>query len=137
MKKIISLFLMCTILVLSLNSVAFAAEVETPVVTPRWANISSITGELVVINEDEGIFSAFIDGYTNVTRITASANLYFLNSSNRWVEMPRDWEYDVYATELFIDETFSASSDYQYKVVVSIDVYAGNNVESVVRTFTT
>lgn len=137
MKKIVSLLLMCTILVLSLNSVAFAAQIETPVVTPRWTYISSITGELAVINEGDGVFSAFIDGYTDVTRITASANLYFLNSNNRWVEMPRDWEYDVYATELFIDETFGASSDYQYKVVVSIDVYSGNNVESVVRTFTT
>lgn len=137
MKKIVSLLLMCTILVLSLNSVAFAAQIETPVVTPRWTYISSITGELAVINEGDGVFSAFVNGYTDVTRITASANLYFLNSNNRWVEMPRDWEYDVYATELIMNETFSASSDFQYKVVVSIDVYSGNNVESVVRTFTT
>lgn len=137
MKKIVSLLLMCTILVLSLNSIAFAAEGDTPVVTPRWANISSIDGYVSVDDGNDGVFHAVIDGYTNVTRITASANLYYLNSSNRWVEIPRDWEYDVYATELVMYETFSANSDYQYKVVVSIDVYAGNNVESVVRTFTT
>jgi len=132
MKRIVSILLM-VVLVMSFNSIAFAVEEDSPVVTPRWTNVSSINGVLEV-DGNEGAFDAVITGYSKVTRITAIAQLYYLNSNNRWVEIPVDWEYSVNFNILGMQETFGASSDFEYKVVISADVYANGYTESVVTT---
>ena len=124
---------MCVMFVMSFNSVVFAVEEDAPVVTPRWTYILSTDAGLNV-DGNEGLFTASILGCSTVTRITATAQLYYLNSSNRWVEIPVGWEYSTNSNYLEMRETFGASSDFEYKVVISAEVYANGHTESIVQT---
>ena len=135
MKKVIAIVLLSTLLVLNLNGVVFAAEGNTQVVTPRWVNISSLDG-ILSTNGGRGNISIVLDAYPEVTRITATATLYYKNPSNVWVRIPMGWEYSVNNSVLGIDEDFTAVSGTTYKVVFEAHVYANGYTETVTREFT-
>lgn len=135
MKKILAAILFSTLCVLTINCIAFAADGNAQIISPYWVNTSQINGS-VSINGTTGNFSAFIIGNTNVTNITAKATLYYKNSSNKWIEIPTDWEYSSNSNNLFVNETFNASSGTTYKVVFEADVYANGYTETITKEFT-
>ncbi len=133
MKKVVSIILACIFLTISINNVVFAASNDNQIISPYWENVSSITG---YVDKNEGVFWAMISGYSGVTKITVTATLYYKNSSNRWVEIPTDWEYSVNSASLNIYEEFDANPGTTYKVVLEADVYANGYTESITREFT-
>ena len=81
----------------------------------RWTNIISVNGS-ISFNGTSGLYKMIISGQKDVTNITATATLYYKNSSGSWVEIPKDWSYDVDDNRLIISETFTAVSGREYKV---------------------
>lgn len=123
------------ILVMSINYTALAATDNTQIVSPRWIYVSDISGFLTV-NGTSGDISISISGNSNVTKITATATLYYKNVNNAWVKTNTSWDYTTYSKSLFINETFAANSGVEYKVVFEANVYVNNSVETVTREFT-
>lgn len=128
MKKFFVL-LMVGILLVSCLSVSIGA------VDARWANASQITGDLV-FSGTEGNYSAFILGKSGVTKITATATLYYKDSAGNWIVMSTDWSYSVNSAMLAIDEDFTGVSGREYKVVLDVVVYKGTSGESITQTVT-
>ena len=135
MKKRIIILLLSALLITNLNIFTHAASNNDYVISPLWENISNVDGTLY-INGKNSNFSAFIFGNTDVTRITATAKLYYQNTSNQWIEISKNWNYSVNSSFLAIDEDFIASSGTTYKVVLEADVYANGYTESITKEIT-
>lgn len=134
MKRKIAIFILGALLMTNLNMFAFAADNNTQIISPCWVNIGRISGHLTV-NGDTGNISIAISGNNDVTKITATATLYYKNSKGSWVKM-KDWKYSVNSDVLAINETFDASAASSYKVILTADVYADGYTESVTKEFT-
>lgn len=101
----------------------------------RWSNIAYISGS-VFFNGTSGNYSMVIIGDTGVNKITATATLYYKNSSGNWVEIPKDWTYSVNSDQLTIDEDFTGVSGREYKVELEATVYKDGYGEPVSKTTT-
>ncbi|MBQ9939992.1 MAG: hypothetical protein IJO74_00420 [Clostridia bacterium] len=134
MKKFTAVLLSCVLVILSISNVALAAGGTSPAVTPRWINTTSLSGN---INYDGyiGNISIFLDGNVNVTRITATARLYYMVTEDWWEEIPMNWDYDVTTTALGIDEDFPITTGTIYKIVFEAQVYANGYAETITRVF--
>lgn len=114
MKQILKLILIIAALITILLIPIGANDIiENNVL--RWTNIISVNGSLS-FNGTSGLYKMIIRGQNDVTNITATATLYYKNSSGSWVEIPKDWSYDVDDNRLIISETFTAVSGREYKV---------------------
>lgn len=82
----ISILLIIALLLTGLNVFTVAAN-SSEIITPYWINITGVDGR-VSYNENSNVgnVSIFINGKSGVTKITATATLYYKNSSNRWVK---------------------------------------------------
>lgn len=119
----------------NVNMTAFAEGGNNQIVSPYWVNTSSVRGYLTV-NGNDGNISVLVNGNANVTQITATATLYYKNSSNRWVQTNTVWNYSVNSDLLAINEDFAASSGTTYKVVLEAYVYANGYIETITKEFT-
>lgn len=72
-------------------------------------------------------------GNADVTKIAAAVTIYYQIVSGRWVEVPKDWTYEVDYMELDISETFNGVSGRRYHVVPKVTVSNGENDESITR----
>ena len=81
----------------------------------KWTNVELADGSLY-FSGSQATYSMYVKGNNDVTNITATATLYYKNSSGSWVEIPKDWSYDVDDNRLIINETFTAVSGREYKV---------------------
>ena len=114
MKQILKLILIIAALITILLIPIGANDIiENNVL--RWRNIVSVNGS-ISFNGTSGLYKMIIRGQNDVTNITATATLYYKNSSGSWVEIPKDWSYDVDDNRLIISETFTAVSGREYKV---------------------
>ena len=114
MKQILKLILIIAALITILLIPIGANDIiENNVL--RWTNIISVNGS-ISFNGTSGLYKMIIRGQNDVTNITATATLYYKNSSGSWVEIPKDWSYDVDDNRLIISETFTAVSGREYKV---------------------
>ena len=114
MKQILKLILIIAALITILLIPIGANDIiENNVL--RWTNIISVNGS-ISFNGTSGLYKMIIRGQNDVTNITATATLYYKNSSGSWVEIPKDWSYDVDDNILTINETFTAVSGREYKV---------------------
>ena len=100
-----------------------------------WDNIIFVTGG-ISFNGNNGTYSACIEGQSDVNRITATATLYYKNSSGKWIEIPMNWSYDVSDSTLTIGESFTGVSGREYKVELNATVYMNGYGESVSKTST-
>lgn len=133
MKKIIAGVLIGASLITCQNISALAATDGNTIVAPLWVNISSVTGNLSV-DGSTGYVTMRIKGNSDVTKIVATATLYYKSGSS-WVKTSTKWDYSVNKSTLAASETFSASSGKTYKVVLSGTVYAGSTSETVSKEF--
>ena len=83
MKRKIALILVgIMMLVCSMNAPLYAASADYELY--RWENILSVNG-LITFDKTAGNYSAIVSGASGVTKITATATLYYKNSSGDWV----------------------------------------------------
>ena len=109
-KRIIVLILGALLMTgLNLNMVAFSAGNDNSIIAPCWKNTSSVHGHLTVDGTD-GNLTVLIDGNPNVTKITATATLYYKNAANRWVKAGSAWDYSSNKDYLAIDQDFIRAS---------------------------
>ena len=75
-----------------------------------------------------------VEGETDVSRISATATLYYKNASGNWIEIPKNWSYDVRDDILLVDESFTGVSGREYKIVLDATVYLNGYGEPVTKT---
>ncbi|MCI8388372.1 MAG: hypothetical protein HFE63_07925 [Clostridiales bacterium] len=130
MKKRILILLMGVML---LTSIVLPISATTE--SLLWDNIQYVTGGIAFEGKN-GNYSACITGHSDVDRITATATLYYKNTSGNWIEIPMDWSYDVSDDMLVIDENFTGVSGREYKVELNATVYMNGYGEPVSKTST-
>ena len=132
-KKIIAIFMMCCLLFSVISIAVNAAQEET--LAPRWNNTTYITAKLIFTGTT-GNVSVSVVGESSVSNITADVKLYYKNTSGRWVEDPKNWDYDVNQSWLTISETFSGTAGLEYKIEVDGIVTKNGSTESISDTST-
>ena len=75
-------------------------------------------------------------GDSGVTKITATATLYYKNSSGKWIVVPKNWTYSVDDEGLSIDAEFIGVSGREYKIELSGTVYKDGYGEAISKTTT-
>lgn len=134
MKRRIALVLAGFIMLSCLCIPISAANLESYELL-RWVNIQSIEGR-IAFNKTSGNYSMVIEGAKEVDKITATAKLYYKNSSGKWIEIVKDWTYDVDKNYLAINEDFTGVSGREYKVELEVTVYMNGYGEEVSKTTT-
>ena len=130
MKKRIVSFVLSAILLLGMCVPTLASDGEG--IMPCWSNIIMVDGALTFAGTS-GNYSLAIEGMPGVSRITATAVLYYTNVRGNWMKSTT-WTYDVSADELNIDEDFTGVSGRDYKVEISATVYMNGYGEPLTRT---
>lgn len=134
MKRQITLLLIGCI-ILSCLCVPISASSTGSCVLYRWTNITYIDGCVTFVGTS-GNYSMIISGASGVSKITATATLYYKNTSGKWIEIPKSWTYSVNDDELIIDEDFTGVSGREYKVELEATVYKDGYGEPVSKTST-
>ena len=134
MKKRIALLLIGCLFISCFFVPITAASTETYGVY-RWTNVKHVSG-MITFSGTSGNYYMEIAGASGVNMITATATLYYKNSSGNWVEIPKDWTYSVNDDELIIYENFTGVSGREYKVELEATVYKDGYGEPVSKTTT-
>ena len=131
MQKKISVIIISVVLI-----VCLCVSIQASESLLRWDNVLQIVGGDISFSGNSGSYAIEILGNTDVTKITATVTLYYQIDSGRWVEVPKDWTYEVYSRELDINETFNGVSGRRYRAVLSATVSNGESDESITRAST-
>ena len=134
MKKLMSLLLIGCI-ILSCLCISINAAGSGNYGLYRWTNVRSIQGS-ITFNRTNGNYTMSVIGDRGVNKITATATLYYKNSSGKWIEVPKNWTYSVDDEELYIDEKFDGVSGREYKIELSGTVYKDGYGEPISKTYT-
>ena len=134
MKKLTSLLLIGCI-ILSCLCISITAADSGNYGLYRWTNVRSLQGS-ITFNRTSGNYTMSVIGDSGVTKITATATLYYKNSSGKWIVVPKNWTYSVNADKLIIDEDFTGVSGREYKIELSGTVYKDGYGESISETTT-
>ena len=134
MKKLMSLLLIGCI-ILSCLCISINAAGSGNYGLYRWTNVRSIEGS-ITFNRTNGNYTISVIGDRGVNKITATATLYYKNSSGKWIVVPKNWTYSVNADKLIIDEDFTGVSGREYKIELSGTVYKDGYGESISETTT-
>ena len=132
-KRIIMMLIGC--LLLSCICLPISAAGSAGYELYRWTNIRHVIG-MITFNGTGGNYYMEIAGTSGVNKISATATLYYKNSSGNWVEIPKDWTYSVNDDKLTIDEDFTGVSGREYKVELEATVYKDGYGEPVSKTTT-
>ena len=132
-KRIILLLIGC--IILSCLCVPISAASSESYELFRWTNVVSVEGR-ISFEGTSGNYSMVIIGASGVSKITATATLYYKNSSGKWIEIPKDWTYSVDDDELIINENFTGVSGREYKVELDATVYKNGYGEPLSKTTT-
>ena len=128
MQKKISVIIISVVLV-----VCLCVSIQASESLLRWDNVFQLIGGNIAFDETSGSYCIEVVGNADVTKITATVTLYYQIDSGRWVEVPKDWTYEVSSDRLEIDETFNGVSGRRYRAVLSATVSNGENDESITR----
>lgn len=134
MKKLTSLLLIGCI-ILSCLCISITAADSGNYGLYRWTNVRSIDGK-ISFNKTNGNYTMTVLGDSGVNKITATATLYYKNSSGKWIVVPKNWTYSVDDEELYIDEKFDGVSGREYKIELSGTVYKDGYGEAISETHT-
>ncbi len=132
MKKTF-LLLLVGCLCMSFASVPIHAVEFSEIEAYRWSNVVSMRGS-ISFNGRTGNYVMTVEGETDVSRISATATLYYKNASGNWIEIPKNWSYDVRDDILLVDESFTGVSGREYKIVLDATVYLNGYGEPVTKT---
>ena len=127
-KRIISLFMICIIIIMTITPLNLQAAQKEPI-TPMWTNILSLEA-FITFNGRNGTFDIIVYGHSGVTNITADVTLYWKNSSGVWQDTTRSWSYDVDQMTLSASDSFTGVAGREYKIVVNGTVTKDGYTES-------
>lgn len=130
-KRTIAIITLCCVLFTLVPATVQAVHIEP--VQPLWDNTSYITAD-INFNGTIGSISVFICGKSGVTNITADVSLYYKNTSGSWVEIEKNWDYDVDQDWLTIDESFTGVAGREYKIEVDGTVTKSGYAEVISKT---
>ena len=133
MKRKIAIILVGVMMALCMGTALCASN--SGVELYRWDNVSSMMG-VIVFDKTAGNYSMVVNGASGVTKITATATLYYKNTSGKWVATSTKWTYNVDGSRLVIDEDFTGVSGREYKVELEATVYKNGSGEKVTNTST-
>ena len=133
MKKIYTILLISVLLIVGISGYVFASNSDEGIM-PLWDHVSSVLGNLS-FSANTGTVYITVYGNEDVTKIDATARLYYQNERGRWVKTSTAWNYSVNSDELAINETFAAESGKTYRVLLSASVYVGDTKEAVLEEF--
>lgn len=132
-RKIVLLLIGCIIISCLCGSISAANSDSYDLY--RWTNILSVEGRISFDGTD-GNYSMVITGVSDVSKITATAKLYYKSANGNWVEDPKNWTYSVDDYELIVDEDFKGVKGRDYKVIIDASVYRKGSSEKVTKTST-
>lgn len=132
-NRTISLLIVLLIIV-SIIPLSVQAAQKEPVV-PMWTNVVSVGASITFSGTTGNVTVTFV-GRPGVTNITSDIRLYYKNTSGSWVEILKDWEYDVDQMSLTVTESFAAVAGREYKIEVSGTVSKGGYAEPISKTAT-
>ena len=121
-KRIFCTFLAMIILVI--------ATFPVVAVQPRWAYTSSVSF-FMYFSGTTGSLEGCVVGSSEVSKIEGTITLYKKNFLGLWSKTGDKWSVSSSSNNLFINETFNATSGKQYKAVLDVDVYSGSNSENI------
>lgn len=132
-KRIISWLMICCIM-LSIIPLAVQAARPDPIL-PQWTNTITASASLS-FNGTTGNVTVSVVGLNGVTNITADIRLYYKDTRGSWIEIEKDWHYDVDQMTLTAPESFTGVSGREYKIEVDITVTKGGYAEPIFKTAT-
>lgn len=129
MLKRISILLAISTILLSCFCMGIQAEKMDahPDTIPRWISITSMQGG-ISFSEDTGTYTMKINGINDVSKIEATATLYYINSRGNRSKITT-WNYIKEDYKLTIDEDFTAVSGREYVVDLEGTAYIGSSGE--------
>lgn len=127
-KRIISWFMICIIMIMTITPLNLQAAQKEPI-TPMWTNILSLEA-FITFNGRNGTFDIIVYGHSGVTNITADVTLYWKNSSGVWQDTTRDWSYSADQMTLTAEGSFTGVAGREYKIVVDGTVTKNGYSES-------
>ena len=133
MKKIYTILLISVLLIGGISGYVFASNSDEGIM-PLWDHVSSVLGNLS-FSANTGTVYITVYGNEDVTKIDATARLYYQNERGRWVQIPTDWNNSVNSNTLTINKTFAAEPGKTYRVLLSASVYVGDTKEAVLEEF--
>ena len=133
MKRKIAIIFLCVLMTLCMSTALCASDGGIELY--RWDNVSSMIGT-ISFDKTSGNYSMVVSGASGVTKITATATLYYKNTSGKWVATSTKWTYNVDGSRLVIDEDFTGVSGREYKVELEATVYKNGSGEKVTNTST-
>ena len=140
MKKIYKILLLVVILVLSINSLAFASTIEdnndfmedeyhvdgVPNKT-RWSFTSSTTEDLYINSSGTATMTSSVTGYSNVTKIDIYFYLQQYDGAWKNVTTYKDTVYNTYAVK---EHVYSGlPKGYKYRLRCTYYVYSGKQYD--------
>ena len=116
MKKRILSILLCGLFMFHMS--IFVGAAQPPSINPLQDNVKEITATLT-FNGNTGNVTVVVLGKTNVTNITATVDLYYKTTTGSWIEIEKNWSYNVNQQTLVILESFNATPGREYKIIIN------------------
>lgn len=134
MRRFLTILMTAILFIVNFGVCAAASPLDG--VVPLWDNVTDVSGFITFNSQtDTGTVDISLVCESNVTKISATATLYYQNERGRWVKTSTAWNYSVNSDELAINETFAAESGKTYRVLLSASVYVGDTKEAVLEEF--
>ena len=133
MKKRILSILLCGLFMFHMS--IFVGAAQPPSINPLWDNVKGITATLT-FNGNTGNVTVVVSGKTNVTNITATVDLYYKTTSGSWIEIEKNWSYNVNQQTMVILESFNATPGREYKIIINGKTTLGGYEEVFSKTTT-
>lgn len=127
MKRVISIILFLSIII-HIPILTFAADT----VQPLWDNTNIVYATLDFTGT-EGMFTASVVGYSDVTDIYLMVWLYYKDEHGEWIEQTT-WGAISSNSTLGMYRTFTGIPGVEYKVDYTVYVYVGLNCDEIIHT---
>lgn len=112
-----------------------ANAAQNPGIETQWSNTMGVT-TYISFKGTTGYVVVNITGRSGVNNIAGDIQLYYKNTLGNWVEISKDWAFNidqvVYGTEL----SFTATPGREYKAVMTATITKNGNSETISKTAT-
>lgn len=109
--------------------------VQKEPLSPMWTNVNGLDA-FISFNGTTGTVLFSVVGQSGVTNISVDIKLYYKSTSGSWIEIDKDWDYNVNQMTLTAIESFDGVAGREYKIEVSGTVTKGGYAEPISKTAT-
>ena len=132
-KRLLSWLIVCCMIMAIMPMTIQAAQNEQ--ISPRWTNVNRVNA-YITFNGTTGNVIVSVVGKTGVTNISLDIKLYYKSTSGSWIEIDKDWDYNVNQISLTVNESFDAVAGREYKIEVNGTATKGGYAEPISKTVT-